>query len=95
MIVVAGDVTISGSFRMRGIVYAVNSFAIGGGSGSGQIDGAVINQNIRNAAATNVNASGGGNVTMNFNCGYVSNPGGQMPQTFTIQPGSYREVSGS
>lgn len=93
MIVVAGDVIISGSFRMRGIVYAVNSFAMGGGSG--QIDGAVINQNIRNAAATNVNASGGGNVTMNFNCGYVSNPGGQMPQTFTIQPGTYREVSGS
>ncbi len=95
MIVVAGDVIISGSFRMRGIVYAVNGFSMGGGSGSGQIDGAVINQNIRNAAATNVNASGGGTVTMNFNCGYVSNPGGQMPQTFTVQPGSYREVSGS
>lgn len=94
MIVVAGDITISGSFRMRGIVYAVNSFAMGGGSGSGQIDGAVINQNIRNATATSVVASGG-SVTMNFNCGYVSNPGGQMPQTFTVQPGSYREVSGS
>jgi hypothetical protein len=95
MIVVAGGVNITGSFRMRGIVYAVNSFTMGGGSGSGQIDGAVINQNIRNAAATNVDASGGGNVTMNFNCGYVSNPGGLMPQTFTVQPGSYREVSGS
>jgi hypothetical protein len=95
MIVVAGGVNITGSFRMRGIVYAVNSFTMGGGSGSGQIDGAVINQNIRNAAATNVDASGGGNVTMNFNCGYVSNPGGQMPQTFTVQPGSYKEVSGS
>jgi|SRR5262245_1241848 len=95
MIVVAGGVNITGSFRMRGIVYAVNSFTMGGGSGSGQIDGAVINQNIRNAAATNVDASGGGNVTMNFNCGFVSNPGGQMPQTFTVQPGTYKEVSGS
>ena len=95
MIVVAGGVNITGSFRMRGIVYAVNSFTMGGGSGSGQIDGAVINQNIRNAAATNVDASGGGNVTMNFNCGHASNPGGQMPQTFTVQPGSYKEVSGS
>jgi hypothetical protein len=95
MIVAAGGLNISGSFRMRGIVYAVNDFTMGGGSGSGQIDGTVISQNIRNTAPTSINASGGGNVTINFNCGFVSNPGGQMPQTFTIQPGSYREVSGS
>ena len=94
MIVVAGGINLSSSFRMRGIVYAVNTLAVGG-SGAGQIDGAVISQNIRNASSTSVDTSGGGNATIHFNCGYVSNPGGQMPQTFTVQPGSYREVSGS
>ena len=93
MIVVAGDLKISGSFHMRGIAYAVGNLALSAG-GSGQLDGAVISQNIRNAPATTVD-SGGAPAAFNFNCGYVSNPGGQMPQTFTIQPGTYREISDS
>ena len=93
MIVVAGNLNISGSFHMRGIAYAVGTLVLAAGGG-GQLDGAVISQNIRNASATTVD-SGGTSATFNFNCGYVSNPGGQMPQTFTVQPGSYLEVSGS
>jgi hypothetical protein len=93
MIVVAGGLNISGSFHVRGIVYAVGTLTLSAG-GSGQFDGAVISQNIRNASATTVDPAGG-SATVNFNCGYVSNPGGQMPQTFTVQPGSYLEVSGS
>ncbi|HEY7203224.1 MAG TPA: hypothetical protein VIA61_02960 [Methylomirabilota bacterium] len=93
MIVVAGGINIAGSFHARGIVYAVGTLSLAA-AGSGQIDGAVISQNIRNASATTVNP-GGGSAAFNFNCGYAANPGGQMPQTFTVQPGSYREVSGS
>jgi len=93
MIVVAGNLNISGSLQMRGIVYAVGTLALAVG-GSGQIDGAVITQNIRNASATTVDPAAA-STSINFNCGHASNPGGQMPQTFTVQPGSYREVSGS
>jgi Tfp pilus assembly protein PilX len=91
MIVVAGNLNISGTLHMRGIVYAVGTLALAVG-GSGQIDGAMITQNIRNASATTVDPAAA-STSINFN--YASNPGGQMPQTFTVQPGSYREISGS
>jgi hypothetical protein len=94
MIVVAGSLNITGAVRVRGIVYAATTVTYSA-AGSSQIDGAVISQNVRDTSSTTIDPSGGGNAAINFNCGYVSNPGGQMPQTFTVQPGSYREVSGS
>jgi hypothetical protein len=94
MIVVAGSLNVTGTARVRGIVYAATSLTYSA-PGNSQIDGAVISRNIRDTSTTTIYPSGGGTAAINFNCGYVANPGGQMPQTFTIQPGSYREVSGS
>jgi Tfp pilus assembly protein PilX len=93
MIVVAGGLNITGALHMRGIVYVAANLTYSA-PGTSQIDGAVISQNIRDTSSTTIDSSAG-NAAINFNCGHVSNPGGQMPQTFTVQPGSYREVSGS
>jgi hypothetical protein len=55
----------------------------------------VISQNIRDVDSTTIDTNTGGNSSIIYNCSYVRNPTGQMPQGFTVQPGSYKEVSGS
>jgi hypothetical protein len=94
MIIVAGKLSISGDFHGRGLVYAVNDLVYQG-VGTGLIEGAVISQNIRDIDSTTIDTNTGGNSSIIFNCGYASNPTGQMPQGFTVQPGSYKEVAGS
>jgi len=94
MIIVAGTLSISGDFHGRGLVYAVNDLVYTG-TGTGLIEGAVMSQNIRDASSTTIDTNTGGNSSIVYNCGYATNPGGQMPQGFTVQPGSYKEVSGS
>jgi hypothetical protein len=94
MIIVAGSLAISGDFHMRGLVYVVNDLSYTG-TGNGQIEGAVISQNIRDTSSTTIDTNTGGNASVIYNCGYASNPGGGMPQGFTLQPGSYKEISGS
>ena len=94
MIIVAGTLSISGDFHGRGLVYAVNDLVYQG-TGTGLIEGAVMSQNIRDVSSTTIDTNTGGNSSIIYNCGYASNPGGQMPQGFTVQPGSYKEVAGS
>jgi hypothetical protein len=94
MIIVAGSLSISGNFQGRGLVYAVNDLVYTG-TGTGLIEGAVISQNTRDFSSTTIDTNTGGNSSIIYNCGYASNPGGNMPQGFNVQPGSYREVSGS
>jgi hypothetical protein len=94
MIVVAGSLAISGDFQMHGLIYVVNDLTYTG-TGTGEIDGAVFSQNVRDASATTIDTNTGGNAQINYNCGYAKNPGGQMPQGFTVEPGTYKEVSGS
>ena len=94
IIIVAGSLAISGNFHMHGLVYVVNDLTYTG-TGTGEIDGAVFSQNVRDTASTTIDTNTGGNASINYNCGYVKNPGGQMPQGFTIEPGTYKEVAGS
>ena len=94
MIIVAGTLSISGDFHAQGMVYAVNDLVYAG-TGTGLIEGAVMSQNIRDVSSTTIDTNTGGNSSIIYNCGYASNPGGQMPQGFTVQPGTYKEVSGS
>ncbi|HMH54819.1 MAG TPA: hypothetical protein VK535_01035 [Gemmatimonadales bacterium] len=94
MIIVAGSLSISGNFHAQGLVYAVNDLVYTG-TGTGLIEGAVMSQNIRDISSTTIDTNTGGNSSIVYNCGYASNPGGQMPQGFTVQPGTYKEVSGS
>ena len=93
MLIVAGTLSISGSFQMHGTVYVLNDFTYQG-TGTGQIVGAVITQNVRDVSATTVDADAGGNSTVLWNCNYAKTGGGQLPQTFTIETGTYKEISG-
>lgn len=93
VIVVAGSLSISGNFQMHGFVYVQNDFTYMG-TGTGQIVGAVMSQNIRDTSATSIDTDTGGNSTIVWNCGYAKSGGGQLPQTFTIEPGTYKEISG-
>ena len=93
MLIVAGSLSISGNFQMNGMIYVQNDFTYQG-TGTGQINGAVISQNVRDTSATSIDTDTGGNSTIIWNCSYAKTGGGQLPQTFTIEPGSYKEISG-
>ncbi len=93
MLIVAGSLTIHGTFQMHGMVYVMNDFTYLG-TGTGQIVGAVMSQNIRDTSATSIDTDTSGNSTIIWNCGYAKTGGGQLPQTFTIKSGTYKEVSG-
>src|SRR5713101_4349215 len=53
MLIVAGSLSISGSFQMHGMVYVLNDFTYLG-TGAGQIIGAVMSQNIRDTSTTSI-----------------------------------------
>ena len=94
MIVVAGSLAIDGDVQMHGLVYTVNDLTYVG-TGHGEIDGAVFSQNARDVSSTTIDTNAGGNAQINYNCNYASNPGGQLPQGFSVEPGTYKEVAGS
>ena len=93
VLIVAGALSISGNFQMHGLVYALNDFTYLG-TGAGQIVGAVMSQNVRDVSATTIDTDTSGNSTIIWNCSYVRTGGGQLPQTFTIEAGTYKEISG-
>ncbi|HEV2054046.1 MAG TPA: hypothetical protein VGV06_02610 [Methylomirabilota bacterium] len=93
MLIVAGSLSISGNFQMHGLVYALNDITVLG-SGTGRVDGAVISQNIRDVSSTTIDTDTSANSTIIWNCNYAKTGGGQLPQTFTREPGTYKEISG-
>ena len=92
-LIVAGSLSISGNFKMHGMVYVLNDMTYTG-VGTGQIDGVVLTQNVRDTSSTTIDTSSGGNAAIYYNCGYAKTGGGQVPQTWTIKSGTYKEVSG-
>jgi hypothetical protein len=93
LIVVAGALSISGNFQMHGLIYAQNDFTYLG-TGTGQIDGAVISQNIRDITSTSIDTLASGNSLIQWNCAYATHPLGTTPPSFNAVPGTYKEVSG-
>jgi len=93
MLIVAGSLSISGTFQMHGVVYVVNDFTYMG-TGAGQITGAVMSQNVLDTSATSIDTDTGGNSTIIWNCRYARTGGGTVPPTFVIEKGSYKEISG-
>ena len=92
LIVVAGSLSIAGNFHMHGLLYVVNDLTYTG-TGTGEIDGAVITQNIRDTSSTTIDTNTGGNASVIFNCRYATTAGGQLPLGFMIEPGTYKEVA--
>ena len=92
-IFVNGSASIAGIFQMHGLLYVVNDLSYQG-IGDGKIVGAVISQNIRDTSSTSIDSDALGNSTIISNCGYVRTGDGQVPQSFTIKLGTYKEVAG-
>lgn len=93
MLIVAGSLRIDGDFQMWGLAYVLNDFVYLG-TGTGQIVGGVMSQNVRDISATTVDTTASGNSTILWNCANVRNGGGYLPPTFTIETGTYKEISG-
>jgi hypothetical protein len=93
VLIVAGSLSISGNFQMYGLIYTLNDFTYLG-TGTGQITGAVMSQNVRDVSATTIDTQDSGNSTIIWNCSYVRTGGGYLPPTFTIEAGTYKEISG-
>jgi hypothetical protein len=94
MIVVNGSMHISGNMRINGLVYAADDLTYFG-TGTGEISGLVISQNVRNTSATaiaDVDATTTGNSRIKFNCAHARGAG-QAPRTFALVPGTYREMA--
>ncbi|MBI2526263.1 MAG: hypothetical protein HYV93_09800 [Candidatus Rokubacteria bacterium] len=87
-----GSISISGDFRMHGMVYAVNDISYTG-TGTGEIVGQMISQNIRDTVATTVDTNTGGNAAVIYNCAYAKTGGGQIPQSWFLKAGTYKEVA--
>lgn len=94
-LIVNGTAAIDGVMQMRGLLYVVNDLTYQG-VGYGQIEGAVISQNVRDTSKTAIDSDTGGNSTIIYNCEYAKYGGGalKLPQSFRIKPGTYKEVAG-
>jgi hypothetical protein len=93
-IVVNGSLSISGNMAIKGLVYAVNDLTYNG-TGTGEIRGLAISQNIRDTTATAISSddsSTTGNSRIKFNCNNLNPPPG-APVGFALVPGTYRELS--
>jgi len=93
-IIVNGTLNISGNMKINGLVYAVNDL-IYNGTGTGEIVGLAISQNIRDTSATAISSDdsvAAGNSRIKFNCSNLNPPPG-APIGFAIVPGTYRELS--
>lgn len=93
-IIVNGSLNISGNMKINGLVYAVNDLTYNG-TGTGEIKGLAISQNIRDTTATAISSDDStttGNSRIKFNCNNLNPPSG-APIGFSLVPGTYRELS--
>jgi len=92
-IIVNGSLNISGNMKINGLVYTINDLTYNG-TGTGEIKGLAISQNIRDTTATTISSdtSTTGNSRIKFNCNNLNPPPG-APIGFALVPGTYRELS--
>jgi len=96
-IVVNGSLAISGGMKINGLVYVVNDLTYNG-TGTGEINGLAISQNIRDTTETAISTAVDedsttvGNSRVKFNCANTRS-WAFIPQNFRLVPGTYREVS--
>jgi hypothetical protein len=94
MLIVAGSISISGTFQMHGFVYALDNYTNTGGASAGFVTGAVVSQNVRDDSVVSIDSATGGNANILWNCNYAKTGSGYLAQTFTMKAGTYKEISG-
>ena len=94
-IIVNGTATIDGNMEIHGLVYLVNDLSYKG-TGTGKIVGAAISQNIKDIVQSSIDTDTTGNSTVVYNCAYAKNGdgGANIPMSFSIKPGTYKQVAG-
>ena len=93
-IIVNGSLAISGNMKINGLVYAVNDFVYNG-TGTGEIQGLAISQNVRDVTATSISSSDSltdGNSRITFNCAALTPPP-RVATGYILDLGTYRELS--
>jgi hypothetical protein len=91
---VNGTLQISGNFQMKGLAYAQNDI-IYHGTGTGGVSGAMVSRNIRDIFSTSIDSDLNGNSSIVYNCNDARTGGGNIPNTWSMKGGTYKEVSGS
>jgi hypothetical protein len=91
-IVVNGSLQISGNMKINGLVYAVNDFVYNG-TGTGQIAGLAVSQNIRDVTASSISGDSltTGQSKIKFNCANLTPPPAAAIG-YALVPGTYREL---
>jgi hypothetical protein len=93
-IVVNGSLAISGNMKIDGLAYVVNDLTYNG-TGTGEIRGLVISQNVRDVDSTTIasdDSTTTGNSRIKFDCSNVQDYD-PFPRGFGLKAGTYREVS--
>jgi hypothetical protein len=91
-IVVNGALRIAGGPSVKGLLYAADDVAVTSGAGATRIEGQVVSRNVRGIESrTLVDAGAEGTVRLTFDCDAVRQAPG-LGATWTLQPGTYREV---
>ena len=94
LLFVNGTLSIAGNFAMRGFAYAQNDVSYHG-VGAGGVWGAVMSRNIRDLSSTSIDSDLLGNALINYDCQYAKTGGNTLPNTWSFEAGTYRELSGS
>jgi hypothetical protein len=91
---VNGSLSIAGSFAMRGLIYTQGDLAYHGIGTSG-VSGAVISRNIRGLSTTSIDSDPMGAASITYDCHDARTGGGTIPASWTVKPGTYRELCDS
>jgi hypothetical protein len=90
---VNGTLSITGAFRMRGLMYAQNDLSYHGTGGG--VSGAVISRNIRDRSSSTVHSDLLSTASIVYDCADARTGGDALPDAWVVTSGSYREVCDS
>ena len=88
-IVVNGSLEITAGLRIEGLVYARDGLTYQA-AGAGAIEGLAVSLNVSETAGARMEAMGGGELTVRFDCARAT-AAGLVPRGFRMIPGTYRE----
>ncbi len=90
-LVVNGSLAMSGDFQMEGFAYVADRLSQRGGA---RILGGVMAGHIRDASASLIESRPATGPAVAWSCDHARTGGGEIPQRWLVQPGSYRETAG-
>ena len=79
---------------MKGVLYAQNDLVYHG-TGTGQVSGAMVSRNIRDASSTSIDSEANGNAKIFYNCQDAKTGGGSGVPSWVLKGGTYKELAGS